>query len=125
MCRPGIAGRGDDAPRLAHARLFAGGVRPSRRDSRPRAHRSALLLLDHPAPGRAFLRYDPGCLEALDERGRSAMRFVEARIADAPSEAHHWRQGDILIIDNWRVLHGRSPSDRGSGRRIARILIDA
>lgn len=77
------------------------------------------------APGGAFLRYDPGCLEALDERGRRAMRLMGDRIADAPSSAHHWRQGDILIIDNWRVLHGRSPSGRGSGRRLARILIDA
>ncbi|WP_369009161.1 hypothetical protein [Aminobacter carboxidus] len=31
----------------------------------------------------------------------------------------------MIIIDNWRVLHGRSPSDQGSGRRLARILIDA
>ncbi len=79
------------------------------------------------APGGVFFRYDPACLEALDDRGRSALRLVEARIDGAASEAeaHHWRQGDILIIDNWRVLHGRSPSDHGSGRRLARILIDA
>ncbi|MFG1305204.1 TauD/TfdA family dioxygenase [Xanthobacter autotrophicus] len=77
------------------------------------------------APGGAFLRYDPGCLEPVDQRGRMALALVEDRIARASSEAHHWRQGDILIIDNWRVLHGRSPSDRGSGRRLARILIDA
>ena len=77
------------------------------------------------SPGGAFLRYDPGCLEAVDERGRKALALVEDRIAGAPPEAHHWRQGDILIIDNWRVLHGRSPSDRGSGRRLVRILIDA
>ena len=79
------------------------------------------------APGGAFLRYDPGCIEALDARGRNALRLVEDRIAGAATEAeaHHWRQGDILIIDNWRVLHGRSPSDQGSGRRLARILIDA
>jgi hypothetical protein len=77
------------------------------------------------SPGGAFLRYDPGCLEALEERGRQALSLVGDRIAGARSEAHHWRQGDILIIDNWRVLHGRSPSDRGSGRSLARILIDA
>jgi hypothetical protein len=79
------------------------------------------------APGGVFFRYDPGCLEALDDRGRSALRLVEARIDGAASEAaaHHWRQGDIIIIDNWRVLHGRSPSDQASGRRLARILIDA
>lgn len=77
------------------------------------------------APGGAFLRYDPGCLEPVDERGREALALVADRIADAPSAAHHWRQGDILIIDNWRVLHGRSSSHRGSGRRLARILVDA
>lgn len=77
------------------------------------------------APGGAFMRYDPGCLEPVDQRGHIALALVEDRIAGASSEAHHWRQGDILIIDNWRFLHGRSPSDRGSGRRLARILIDA
>lgn len=77
------------------------------------------------APGGAFLRYDPGCLEPVDQRGRMALALIEDRIAGASPQAHHWRQGDILVIDNWRVLHGRSPSDRGSGRRLARILINA
>lgn len=77
------------------------------------------------APGGAFLRYDPGCLEAVDQRGRLALALIEDKIAHASPQAHHWRQGDILIIDNWRVLHGRSPSSPGSGRRLARILIDA
>lgn len=79
------------------------------------------------APGGAFLRYDPGCIEALDDRGRNALRLVEDRITEATSEAeaHHWRRGDILIIDNWRMLHGRSPSDQAASRRLARILIDA
>jgi hypothetical protein len=77
------------------------------------------------SPDRAFLRYDPNCLEAVDERGRAALRLVEHRLASGSPEAHQWRQGDILIIDNWRVLHGRGSSDRGSGRRLARVLIDA
>jgi hypothetical protein len=77
------------------------------------------------ARGGAFLRYDPGCLEAVDDRGRRAMQLIHDRAAAAPFDAHHWREGDILIIDNWRVLHGRSPSDQWSGRRLARILIDA
>lgn len=77
------------------------------------------------APGGAFLRYDLGCLEAVDQRGRMALAFIEDRIAAASPQAHHWCRGDILIIDNWRVLHGRGPSDPGSGRRLARILIDA
>jgi hypothetical protein len=74
---------------------------------------------------RAFLRYDPGCLEAVDERGRAALRLVANRLALGSPNTHEWRQGDILIIDNWRVLHARGPSNSGSRRRLARILIDA
>jgi hypothetical protein len=77
------------------------------------------------ACGGAFLRYDPGCLEPVDDRGRRAMKLIHDRVAAAPFDDHHWREGDILIIDNWRVLHGRSPSNHGSGRRLARVLIDA
>jgi hypothetical protein len=74
---------------------------------------------------RTFLRYDPGCLEGVDERGRSALKLVERRLALGSPDTHEWRRGDILIIDNWRVLHGRGPSESGSGRSLARILIDA
>ncbi|TYR36433.1 hypothetical protein FY036_01000 [Mesorhizobium microcysteis] len=74
---------------------------------------------------RTFLRYDPGCLEAVDERGQAALRLVAHRLIGGSPETHHWRRGDILIIDNWRFLHGRGPSDQDSGRRLARILINA
>lgn len=77
------------------------------------------------SPDRSFLRYDPGCLEAVDERGRAALGLAERRLALASPNVRTWRRGDILIIDNWRVLHARGPSDHGSGRRLARILIDA
>lgn len=74
---------------------------------------------------RAFLRFDPGCVEAVDQRGRWAFELVRRRISEARPLVHNWLKGGILIIDNWRMLHGRGPSERGSGRRLARILIDA
>jgi len=77
------------------------------------------------SPERSFLRYDPGCLEAVDERGRAALGLIQQRLALSTADAYEWRRGDILIIDNWRLLHGRGPSSHGSGRRLARILIDA
>lgn len=76
-------------------------------------------------PDRAFLRFDPGCIEAVDDRGRSATRLLEQRFSLATPEFIEWRRGDILIIDNWRTLHGRGPSAYGSLRRLVRILIDA
>jgi hypothetical protein len=74
---------------------------------------------------RAFLRYDPGCIEAADERGRRALRLVEHRLAHCSPDTQQWWRGDILIIDNWRILHARGPSDHNSARQLARILIDA
>jgi hypothetical protein len=65
-------------------------------------------------PDRSFLRYDPGCLEPVDER-----------LAKACPRAHDWKAGEILVIDNWRLMHGRGPASAGSGRFLARILIDA
>lgn len=85
-----------------------------------RSFYSTLLSSD-----RGFLRYDPGCLEAVDDRGWAALQLMERRLAGAVPEVHYWRRGDILIIDNWRVLHGRGPSEQGSGRRLARVLTDA
>lgn len=77
------------------------------------------------SPERAFLRYDPGCLEAVDERGRAALGLMHQRLALSSPDAYEWHRGDILIIDNWRLLYGRGPSIHGSGRRLARILINA
>jgi hypothetical protein len=76
-------------------------------------------------PDRAFIRYDPGCVEAVDDRGRAALKLLKQRLALVSPDIHEWRRGDILIIDNWRVLHGRGPADHGSGRRLVRILINA
>ena len=75
-------------------------------------------------PGGAFLRYDPGCLEAICDRGRVALALVAERLASTRPHEHHWAAGDILVIDNWRMLHGRAACDVGSGRSLARILID-
>lgn len=77
------------------------------------------------SPDRTFLRYDPGCLEAINDRGQEALNLVRDRISGASPDVHCWAPNDILIIDNWRVLHGREPSEEDSNRCLARILIDA
>jgi len=73
---------------------------------------------------RAFLRYDRGCLEAVGAPGALALKLVEDRVAAAKPERHDWRAGDVLAIDNWRMLHGRGRAGTGSGRKLARIYID-
>ncbi|MBW8311608.1 MAG: TauD/TfdA family dioxygenase [Rhizobium sp.] len=74
---------------------------------------------------RAFLRYDLGCVEAVDARGTEALRTITQKLKDARQEFFHWALGDILVIDNWRVLHGRAPCADHSNRTLARVLVDA
>lgn len=76
-------------------------------------------------PDHKYLRYDPCCLEAVDERGKWALKVVETQLAKGFAHNHLWKQGQILIIDNWRMLHGRGASSNSTGRQLARILIDA
>jgi hypothetical protein len=59
---------------------------------------------------RPYFRYDPGCMEPIDRRGEEAMATMRAAVARSPADLHDWRGGDILLIDNWRMLHGRTPS---------------
>jgi len=74
--------------------------------------------------GHEFLRYDPGCIEAVDSRGESALALMKRHIASWSSAAHEWQRGSILIIDNWRLLHSRGAVSARSERRLARVLID-
>jgi len=73
---------------------------------------------------RRFLRYDPGCIEAIDNRGAAALRVVSDRLAAAEVQRQDWVRGDVLVVDNWRILHGRESSATGAARRLARVLID-
>lgn len=104
--------------------------------------RAVLAAADRPtrlAFEQIRLRYPCGDMTTFDARGR--VRFnpaeIDALVADGDSSEvlrpHAWLQrfeamfanaaqqlalasGDLLVIDNWRVLHGReafaSPSDR-------------
>jgi taurine dioxygenase len=60
--------------------------------------------------GRKVLNVSPGFAEGIYEMGGpdgdALLREVLAYCTDA-SEAyvHHWREGDMVLWDNWRVLH--------------------
>lgn len=71
-----------------------------------------------------FLRYDAECVEAVDARGRAALETIRARLSSVAPAVHRLRRGDILVIDNWRTLHGREAVPEHSGRRLTRRLVD-
>lgn len=66
--------------------------------------------------GETLVRWDPRCLEA-DERN---LREVDESIAFSSVESIEWLPGELLIVDNWRMLHRRTAVDPSENRRIWR-----
>lgn len=76
-------------------------------------------------PSRPFLRFDQGCMTALSEAASDVVRTIAACVVKLNPAVIEWTAGDILIIDNWRVLHGRGlPSSATStDRRLMRVSV--
>lgn len=57
------------------------------------------------ADGR--LRFDPGCMTPCDQRARTVAKFFEAAYSEA--SVHNWSatEGQLLVIDNRRMLQAR------------------
>lgn len=71
---------------------------------------------------RPFLRFDPGCMVPISEDGAMAMTaFSPGRNSNA-MQRHDWKPGDIVTLDNWRMLHARGTETR-PGRVLLRIMI--
>jgi alpha-ketoglutarate-dependent taurine dioxygenase len=74
--------------------------------------------------GRQFVRIDPGCMSPVSMDGPCALHSLSADRHRAILHSHQWSVGDLLIIDNWRVLHGRGNREpTAPGRVLLRATI--
>lgn len=64
-----------------------------------------------------FFRWDPGCITAKDELARIALSIFERRLRLSKFILHEWQSGSVLVLDNWRMLHGRECCARADTRR--------
>lgn len=74
---------------------------------------------------RSFVRLDPGCMSPINDESHAALHSIAPKLANARSTEIHWKAGDIIVIDNWRVMHGRGrTSERASpDRRLLRVAV--
>ncbi|HEY1661703.1 MAG TPA: TauD/TfdA family dioxygenase [Verrucomicrobiae bacterium] len=56
---------------------------------------------------RPFVRFDPGCMTANTADGVEALIVFSRHNWPNYIQQVHWEPGYVLIIDNWRLLHGR------------------
>ncbi len=73
---------------------------------------------------RSFIRFDMGCMLPLSERAEKAAEAYSLPRNAARLSFHQWRRSDILVIDNWRTLHGRGlDGSTEPGRVLLRAMI--
>jgi len=76
------------------------------------------------AKNREFIRYDSGCMiSANNSSSQIADLFSSERVRKLLTEVF-WEKGMVLVIDNWRILHGRGkPMKNGRDRELYRVLV--
>jgi alpha-ketoglutarate-dependent taurine dioxygenase len=75
--------------------------------------------------GNAIVRYDLNCMRAITEQAEESGRSFNGFLMNAPYKAYSWIHDQVLVIDNWRMLHARGPKPARSenDRILERILI--
>ena len=88
--------------------------------------RGLLRLLETPAGQEDMFRWDLLFIKPATEFSRSAMEEVKRLIAtESEKKIYLTGQGDTLIVDNWRMLHGRAPVNQNAIlRKIERVYLE-
>ena len=73
---------------------------------------------------RLFVRFDPGCMTATTPAGVEALAVLAQKNWPDYIETVHWNAGTALVMDNWRLLHGRGHAEYSDpDRKLLRISI--
>lgn len=108
---------------IGRHRLLRTLVQPRRRLA---GGKHLLRLLDMvPAEGTERMRWDPLFLRPANDVAAEVLNEVRnALMVIVPEEVNLYAPGDTLLIDNYRMLHGRSPVPPHSVRVIARAYLE-
>jgi alpha-ketoglutarate-dependent taurine dioxygenase len=79
----------------------------------------ANILNEH----QSFVRFDPGCMKPATLKGGMAADMLNKRLDAARPVRIAWAEGDVLIVDNWRVFHGREAAEDDENRTLLRVLV--
>jgi len=87
---------------------------------RPISNRLPLMRFFDPQRGsKGLIRWDERYIRPANAAGTAAIQQFSKALADSRHLSYVLnRPGDILILDNWRMLHGRSSVDDQSSQRV-------
>jgi alpha-ketoglutarate-dependent taurine dioxygenase len=77
------------------------------------------------SPSRMFIRFDAGCMVPQGTESEAGAKLIAHRANEIGFTLMHWRTGDVLVMDNWTVLHGRGLglSEASSDRKLLRLCV--
>jgi len=81
-------------------------------------------ILNQLGDHRSFIRFDPCCMTPPHFCNLAVSEVSAALESHVYAKTFSWKVGSVLLIDNWRCLHGRGPgADRAPSRRLERWYI--
>jgi hypothetical protein len=70
------------------------------------------------------MRYDAGCMNIADAAFAPTAGKLVRWLNELPIDRIHWEPGLTIVVDNWRMLHGRGEGADDSGiRELQRVLV--
>ena len=70
-------------------------------------------------------RYDPVCMMPANRPACFVRSVVDNLIANSKAQTIQWSPGDVVVLDNWRMLHSRGPAPQNEATRtLARIYVE-
>lgn len=80
-------------------------------------------LLDE-IDGRRRIRWDPGCMSPVAGTTPVGQEIVAGALRSADATEIRWHEGEVTILDNWRMLHARPAVSRDDELRVLeRIMV--
>lgn len=76
-------------------------------------------------PARDLVRFDVGCMLPARREAALVQAAIQRQLDGCTATVIHWREGDVLVVDNRNVLHGRGDAaiTASPDRRLERLSI--
>jgi len=83
---------------------------------------SSLIFRENNIEG---LRYDSTCMRPFNQSGKKIQESLELILSNIQPKKIDWTGNKTIIIDNWKILHGRTPIINNKNRELKRIYIQS
>ncbi len=73
----------------------------------------------------AYVRFDMDCMKPVNECHKEAAQIIHSKLSTTDEININWEANDLLIVDNFRMLHARGQANKPDKDRILkRILVE-